>query len=339
MIPTYMTSSSSSPFPFDLNYTTADQYDDDQNPNLFFTSSSNYQAAASSSSNNNHPSSSHLFLNYDPQFYQPPAPNANDNWGSYDNMEAKKGQAESGHNKWRKEEEKYENEGEKSPEKVMMMPAKMKLVKKVRSSSDRANMEVVKINVSATKIEDHHQKGPSLSSSLETDHSSHSSSSNNGGNGNNNNNNNVLIVRVCADCNTTKTPLWRSGPKGPKSLCNACGIRQRKARRAMAAANGGANGTAPSSPSTLKLKVQKTTVAKSNNNYPSHHQQPLKKRCKFVTAAEASAAPSSSDAAKNGVEDFLKKLSNSLALHRVFPQDEKDAAILLMAISCGLVHG
>nr|GMC78145.1 putative GATA transcription factor 22 [Ipomoea batatas]GME19979.1 putative GATA transcription factor 22 [Ipomoea batatas]GME21115.1 putative GATA transcription factor 22 [Ipomoea batatas] len=230
--------------------------------------------------------------------------------------------------KWRKEEEKYKNEGEKSAEKVMMMPAKMKLVKKVRSS----NME----NVSATKIEDHHQKVPSLvSSSLETDHSSNSSSSNNGGN----NGNNVPIVRVCADCNTTKTPLWRSGPKGPKSLCNACGIRQRKARRAMAAAaaaaataNGGANGASPSSPSTLKLKVQKTT-AKSNNNYP------LKKRCKFVTATAEASAPSSAAAAKNGVEDFLKKLSNSLALHRVFPQDEKDAAILLMAISCGLVHG
>nr|GMD41229.1 putative GATA transcription factor 22 [Ipomoea batatas]GME14828.1 putative GATA transcription factor 22 [Ipomoea batatas] len=185
--------------------------------------------------------------------------------------------------KWRKEEEKYKNECEKSAEKVMMMPAKMKLVKKVRSS----NME----NVSATKIEDHHQKVPSLvSSSLETDHSSNSSSSNNGGN----NGNNVPIVRVCADCNTTKTPLWRSGPKGPK--------------------------------------VQKTT-AKSNNNYP------LKKRCKFVTATAEASAPSSAAAAKNGVEDFLKKLSNSLALHRVFPQDEKDAAILLMAISCGLVHG
>ncbi|XP_031093887.1 putative GATA transcription factor 22 [Ipomoea triloba] len=330
MIPAYMTS----PFPFDLNYSTADHYDDDnndgddQNPKLFFASSSNYQAApavvASSSSNNNHSSSSsHLFLNYDPQFYQPPALNANDNCGSYD-MEAKKR---------RKEEEKYENQSEKSAEKVMMVPAKMKLVKKVRSS-DRANMEVV-TNVSATKIEDHHQKGPLLiSSSLETDHSSNSSSSNNCGNGNN-----VPIVRVCADCNTTKTPLWRSGPKGPKSLCNACGIRQRKARRAMAAAaaaaataNGGANGTAPSSPSTLKLKVQKTT-AKSNNNYP------LKKRCKFVTATAETSAPSSAAAAKNGVEDFLKKLSNSLALHRVFPQDEKDAAILLMAISCGLVHG
>nr|GMD01798.1 putative GATA transcription factor 22 [Ipomoea batatas] len=237
--------------------------------------------------------------------------------------------------KWRKEEEKYENQGGKSPEKVMMMPAKMKLVKKVRSS-DRANMELV-TNVSATKIEDH-QKGPSLvSSSLETDHSSNSSSSNNGGN----NGNNVPIVRVCADCNTTKTPLWRSGPKGPKSLCNACGIRQRKARRAMAAAataNGGANETAPSSsPSTLKLKVQKTTT--KSNNYPSHHQQPLKKRCKFVTATAEASAPSSAAVAKNGVEDFLKKLSNSLALHRVFPQDEKDAAILLMAISCGLVHG
>nr|GLL27767.1 putative GATA transcription factor 22 [Ipomoea trifida] len=327
MIPAYMTS----PFPFDLNYSTADHYDDDnnndgddQNPKLFFTSSSNYQPPPHAPSN----SSSHLFLNYDPQFYQPPALNANDNWGSYD-MEAKKGQAESGHNKRRKEDEKYENEGEKGAEKVMVMPAKMKLVKKVRSS----NME----NVSATKIEDHHQKGPSLvSSSLETDHSSNSSSSNNGGN----NGNNVPIVRVCADCNTTKTPLWRSGPKGPKSLCNACGIRQRKARRAMAAAaaaaasaNGGANGTAPSSsPSTLKLKVQKTT-AKSNNNYP------LKKRCKFVTATAEASAPSSAAAAKNGVEDFLKKLSNSLALHRVFPQDEKDAAILLMAISCGLVHG
>lgn len=24
------------------------------------------------------------------------------------------------------------------------------------------------------------------------------------------------IIRVCSDCNTTKTPLWRSGPRGPK---------------------------------------------------------------------------------------------------------------------------
>ena len=24
------------------------------------------------------------------------------------------------------------------------------------------------------------------------------------------------IIRTCSDCNTTKTPLWRSGPRGPK---------------------------------------------------------------------------------------------------------------------------
>lgn len=26
------------------------------------------------------------------------------------------------------------------------------------------------------------------------------------------------ITRVCADCNTTSTPLWRSGPNGPKVI-------------------------------------------------------------------------------------------------------------------------
>ncbi|XP_058088526.1 GATA transcription factor 15-like isoform X1 [Magnolia sinica] len=42
---------------------------------------------------------------------------------------------------------------------------------------------------------------------------------------------NQIISKVCADCRTSKTPLWRSGPAGPKSLCNACGIRYRKRRR------------------------------------------------------------------------------------------------------------
>nr|CAD1829838.1 unnamed protein product [Ananas comosus var. bracteatus] len=38
--------------------------------------------------------------------------------------------------------------------------------------------------------------------------------------------------RCCADCRTTKTPLWRGGPSVPRcSLCNACGIRYRKRRR------------------------------------------------------------------------------------------------------------
>lgn len=39
----------------------------------------------------------------------------------------------------------------------------------------------------------------------------------------NNSDNSILssdIIRVCSDCNTTKTPLWRSGPCGPKVLQN-----------------------------------------------------------------------------------------------------------------------
>ncbi|CAL9072295.1 unnamed protein product [Musa textilis] len=39
-------------------------------------------------------------------------------------------------------------------------------------------------------------------------------------------------LKCCADCRTTKTPLWRAGPSGPKSLCNACGIWYRKNGRA-----------------------------------------------------------------------------------------------------------
>ncbi|XP_019180842.1 PREDICTED: GATA transcription factor 16-like [Ipomoea nil] len=44
-------------------------------------------------------------------------------------------------------------------------------------------------------------------------------------------------IKTCADCGTTKTPLWRGGPAGPKSLCNACGIRSRKRRRALLGLN------------------------------------------------------------------------------------------------------
>ena len=38
-------------------------------------------------------------------------------------------------------------------------------------------------------------------------------------------------------------------------------------------------------------------------------------------------------------EDLTLSLSKNLALQQVFPQDEKEAAILLMALSYGLIHG
>ncbi|XP_021889186.1 GATA transcription factor 15-like [Carica papaya] len=43
--------------------------------------------------------------------------------------------------------------------------------------------------------------------------------------------------KSCADCHTTRTPLWRGGPAGPRSLCNACGIRYRKKRRVVLGVN------------------------------------------------------------------------------------------------------
>ncbi|XP_049360160.1 GATA transcription factor 21-like [Solanum verrucosum] len=141
---------------------------------------------------------------------------------------------------------------------------------------------------------------------------------------------NNIPIRVCTDCSTTKTPLWRSGPKGPKSLCNACGIRQRKARRAMAAA---ANGKADHQ-TAMKIKVQqhKPNITKVRTN---NHVTPFKKRCKLgPSSSGTNNAPK-----KLGFEDLLINLSNQLAFQQIFPQDEKEAAILLMALSSGLVHG
>ncbi|KAK9275712.1 hypothetical protein L1049_022980 [Liquidambar formosana] len=154
-------------------------------------------------------------------------------------------------------------------------------------------------------------------------------------NGNNNSFNNINNpIRVCADCNTTKTPLWRSGPRGPKSLCNACGIRQRKARRAMAAAAAAANGTiiATDHTTSMKTKVQHKDKKSGNGHAAAQH----KKR--FKHAGGLGSAPSRGRK-KICFEDFTISLSKNSAFQRVFPQDEKEAAILLMALSYGLVHG
>ncbi|OAY79070.1 putative GATA transcription factor 22 [Ananas comosus] len=144
------------------------------------------------------------------------------------------------------------------------------------------------------------------------------------------------IIRVCSNCNTTRTPLWRSGPQGPKvvmnfssvffvflfffafieqSLCNACGIRQRKARRAMAlAAAGGA-----------VISAEKPIEMERNEDCRI---LPYKKRCRITPTAKK----------KVKFEDVIISLNNNSAFHRVFPQDEKDAAILLMGLSCGLIQ-
>ncbi|RVX05534.1 putative GATA transcription factor 22 [Vitis vinifera] len=209
-----------------------------------------------------------------------------------------------------KTEDRNENHSENGS--VKWMSSKMRVMQKMMIS-DQTGAQ--KPSNTALNFGDHKQQ--SLPS--ETDNNSINSSNINSNN----------TIRVCADCNTTKTPLWRSGPRGPKSLCNACGIRQRKARRAMAAAAATANGTIlPTNTAPTKTKA-KHKDKKSSNGHVSHY----KKRCKLA------AAPSC-ETKKLCFEDFTISLSKNSAFHRVFLQDEiKEAAILLMALSCGLVHG
>ncbi|KAF5208140.1 Gata transcription factor [Thalictrum thalictroides] len=136
---------------------------------------------------------------------------------------------------------------------------------------------------------------------------------------------NNTMIRTCSDCNTTRTPLWRSGPKGPKTLCNACGIRQRKARRAIAVAAAVASDGVPAINTSSMQKKVHCSKKKSGKGHVGQH----KKQCKLTPIRTKN----------DGFEDFILNLSNNLALHRVIPQDETEAAILLMALSCGLVNG
>ncbi|KAL3566361.1 hypothetical protein D5086_031776 [Populus alba] len=134
-------------------------------------------------------------------------------------------------------------------------------------------------------------------------------------------------IRVCSDCNTTSTPLWRSGPRGPKSLCNACGIRQRKARRAMAAAENGAvisvEASSSSTKSKVNSKVKKLRTShvvqgkKLSNKPPNPPLQSQKKLC---------------------FKNLALSLSKNPALRQVLPHDVEEAAILLMELSCGFIH-
>ncbi|XVF48663.1 hypothetical protein PTKIN_Ptkin03bG0208100 [Pterospermum kingtungense] len=146
-------------------------------------------------------------------------------------------------------------------------------------------------------------------------------------------------IRVCSDCHTSTTPLWRSGPRGPKSLCNACGIRKRKARRAMEAeANGAANATS------MKIKVQKNKDKKKQRTSPINvqykkHDHHLKVTSDYNNSPAGHRRRHEIQSQKKlCLKEFGLSLSKNSALQHVFPQDVEDAAILLMAISCGLVH-
>ncbi|KAF8387779.1 hypothetical protein HHK36_026434 [Tetracentron sinense] len=106
-------------------------------------------------------------------------------------------------------------------------------------------------------------------------------------------------LKNCADCHTTKTPLWRGGPAGPKSLCNACGIRYRKKRRAV-----------------LGLNKEKDRRSSSNNN-----KQWGSMKVRLLALGREVVLQ------RSDVEKQRRKL-----------REEERAAVLLMALSCGSVY-
>ncbi|KAK4800158.1 hypothetical protein SAY86_025523 [Trapa natans] len=214
------------------------------------------------------------------------------------------------------------------------LPSKIRILRRMmRSNVPHQGNDVAAGNYSAQESDN--QKIKRFSSSSSADQSDHSSSSK-GSSSCISSTDHITVIRVCSDCNTTKTPLWRSGPRGPKSLCNACGIRQRKARRAMAAeaAAAAANGETILLPadaaSSIKMKVKSKAKSKRSKNGACNIHPP---------------APISSPTTQNNdlrYEDFSSRILSSKlysAYQRVLPQDEREAAILLMALSCGLVHG
>ncbi|KAI5001269.1 hypothetical protein ZWY2020_025919 [Hordeum vulgare] len=141
--------------------------------------------------------------------------------------------------------------------------------------------------------------------------------------------------KSCADCNTTKTPLWRGGPNGPKSLCNACGIRYRKRRRV-------AMGLDPEA----KRKPKRDDAINSAAAEASTQQQ------EEVTkptddAADGKAASTNKTTKTHTVElhmvGFAKDavLKQRRRMRRRKPSclgEEERAAMLLMALSSGVIY-
>ncbi|GFZ13931.1 GATA transcription factor 16 [Actinidia rufa] len=116
-------------------------------------------------------------------------------------------------------------------------------------------------------------------------------------------------VKTCADCGTTKTPLWRGGPAGPKSLCNACGIRSRKKRRALL----GLNKASTEDKKPKRNSDQNISVRKSGKN-GKLGEESMKRQLLMLQ--------------RSTVEKLRKKLG-----------EEEQAAVLLMSLSCGSVYG
>lgn len=105
-----------------------------------------------------------------------------------------------------------------------MMSPKMRLIKNTitnnKQSTDHTSKnnndhkedhDLLNQNISLEEDHDEDLKKVSPRTTTAVARENRYSTINENGYGNNNG-----LIRVCSNCNTTKTPLWRSGPRGPK---------------------------------------------------------------------------------------------------------------------------
>ncbi|XP_023923049.1 GATA transcription factor 23 [Quercus suber] len=140
-------------------------------------------------------------------------------------------------------------------------------------------------------------------------------------------------MKCCTVCKTTKTPLWRGGPAGPKSLCNACGIRDRKRRNSMMGLShvsyrkkyrSNARATTTTTKSNSNVTTTTTTTAKAVGNGGKNLRESLKTKLMAL-----------------GNDFLLQRLPSVMKKQRCQRRrklkEEEQAAVCLMALSCGSV--
>ncbi|PIA61190.1 hypothetical protein AQUCO_00300608v1 [Aquilegia coerulea] len=139
------------------------------------------------------------------------------------------------------------------------------------------------------------------------------------------------MKKCCVDCKTTKTPLWRGGPAGPKSLCNACGIKHRKQRRALMGVN--------KSGSQIHKKKEIGNQESNNNNKLDLSLRNEESNNKLDVSLRNQESNSKLDVS---LRLRLLTFGRQVSLRRSSKQrklgEEEQAAVLLMALSCGSIY-
>ncbi|KAH7444306.1 hypothetical protein KP509_02G072900 [Ceratopteris richardii] len=168
---------------------------------------------------------------------------------------------------------------------------------------------------------------------------------------------NIDSLRTCTICGTSRTPLWRSGPSGPKSLCNACGIKAHKRKRLQEAMRVGPSSALAgnickakfkrklfkencTSPPTHKKK--KSSIASSSRSLSVNVIRPAGNLCCPQRSSNISPTDPSLQGILDGASSSIRSLTPSPAKNGrrpadIFTGEIEQAAVLLMALSCGLV--